>query len=228
MTAEPSGAGYALAFAGGLAGSLHCLGMCGAFPLALARAPGGRVGRQLLYHLGRLNALAFIGAISGALGATLLAGAPIAMASRVLALGAGVVMVVLGLEMLGLTTALTSRLAVAVNAAVARPLRGVIASPSLAAPLALGCLNAFLPCHLVYAFAAQAAVSGTPLAGMMTMLAFGAGTVPAMFGLGLFGGTISAGVRAGFDRVVAVALIGYGMIVASRFFLDVATTGHVH
>ena len=227
MSIAPPGAAYALAFAGGLAGSLHCLGMCGAFPLALAGgAPGRRIGRQLLYHLGRLNVLAFIGAISGGLGATLVAGTSMAMAARGLALGAGAVMVVLGLEMLGVTTALTSRLAVGVSTMLARPLRGVLASPSPWAPLLLGGLNAFLPCHLVYAFAAQAAVAGTPQAGALTMLAFGAGTVPALLGLGAFGGRISVAVRSGFDRVVAVALVGYGLIVAARFFA--VTGGHGH
>ncbi len=220
-------AGYALAAAGGMAGSLHCLGMCGAFPLALASGPRPRrVARQLLYQLGRVNALIFIGAVSGALGATVLAGSSLFVATRVLSVFAGTVMVVLGLEMLGWTTGLTNRLAVIVNGAVARPLRGVIASPSPAAPLALGVLNAFLPCHLVYAFAAQAAASATPVAGMLTMLAFGAGTVPAMLGLGLFGGSVSARVRGGFDRFVAIALVAYGLILFGRAFLT--GEGHVH
>lgn len=227
MSFEPAGAAYALAFAGGVAGSLHCLGMCGAFPLALgAGSPKRRIARQVLYHVGRVNALAFIGAVSGALGAVLLIGGPIALASRILALVAGAVMVVLGLEMLGVTTALTSRLALAVNATIARPLRGAISSPSFAAPLALGGLNAFLPCSLVYAFAAQAAVSGTPVDGMLTMLAFGLGTVPAMLGLGLLGHRISAGVRLGFDRAVAVSLVVYGIVTASRIFLEPASHAH--
>jgi sulfite exporter TauE/SafE len=36
--------GYVLVFAGGVAGSLHCIGMCGGFPLALAG--GARAGRS--------------------------------------------------------------------------------------------------------------------------------------------------------------------------------------
>lgn len=224
---DPSVGGYVLAVAGGAAGSLHCLGMCGAFPLALAAGHSRhRVARQLLYQLGRLNALVFIGAVSGALGAALLLGAPLAVAARILATVAGLVMILLGVEMLGWATGLTNRLALAVNAAVARPLRGVIASPSLAAPLALGVLNAFLPCHLVYAFAAQAAASGTPSTGALTMLAFGAGTVPAMLGVGLFGSGMSAAARVRFDRFVAVALLLYGALLIARPLLPAA--GHAH
>ncbi|MBU6283754.1 sulfite exporter TauE/SafE family protein, partial [bacterium] len=40
-----------VAFLGGLAGSLHCVGMCGGFPLALARGASPRPwARQLLYN----------------------------------------------------------------------------------------------------------------------------------------------------------------------------------
>lgn len=229
---EGSAAAYALAAAGGLAGSLHCLGMCGAFPLALDRANpsgplAGRLGRQLLYQLGRVNALAFIGAVSGALGAVLIAETTFAVGARVLAAVAGGVMIALALEMLGAIRGLTGRIALAVNGSIARPLRGVMASPTLAAPVALGVLNAFLPCHLVYAFAAQAAASGSPAVGALTMLAFGAGTVPALFGLGLFGGALSPTLRTRLDRVVAVALVAYGIVLLWQAFAP-AVSGHVH
>ena len=220
--------GYAIAAVGGFAGSLHCLGMCGAFPLALsARGRGSRVVRQLLYQLGRVNALVFIGVLSGLAGATLVAGTSFAVASRVLAAVAGGVMIALGVEMLGLVRGLTGRVAFAIQGAVARPLRGIIASSSPAAPVALGMLNAFLPCHLVYAFAAQAAASGTPVAGGLTMLAFGAGTVPALLALGLFGESISPQFRRRFDRIVAGALIAYGLVLVATAALA-SGGGHAH
>ena len=68
-------------------------------------------------------------------------------------------------------------------------LRSLVKAPGVAAPLALGVLNGFLPCPLVYAFAAQAAASGGPLSGLQIMAAFGLGTFPAMLvmgGLGLW------------------------------------------
>ena len=48
--------------------------------------------------------------------------------------------------------------------------------------------NGFLPCPLVYAFAAQAAGSGGALSGLLVMLAFGLGTFPAMLLMGGLGG----------------------------------------
>jgi sulfite exporter TauE/SafE len=100
---------------------------------------------------------------------------------------AGVVLIGVGLELLGLARVVPARLADLARRTIGRALRLVIQSRSRAAPLALGVFNAFLPCHLVYAFAAQAAHAGTPATGALTMLAFGAGTVPLMATLGVAG-----------------------------------------
>src|SRR5512140_3197352 len=90
------------AFVGGLAGSLHCVGMCGGFPLALARGgTSNRLLRQVLYNLGRLNTLVFIGAVSGAAGAVFVATGPAHGVERLLAILAGSFMIVVGLEVLG-------------------------------------------------------------------------------------------------------------------------------
>ncbi|MBM4267770.1 MAG: sulfite exporter TauE/SafE family protein [Deltaproteobacteria bacterium] len=218
---------YAFAFAGGLAGSLHCVAMCGAFPLALARGrTQGRFGRQLLYNLGRLNTLVFVGALSGAFGAVVVEWGPLEAAKRVLALAAGAVLILVGLEMLGLVRGLTVRVAAAVQGTLGRSLRGVITSSSPAAPIALGVMNAFLPCHLIYAFAARAVSLASPIEGALTMLAFGAGTVPAMLGVALVGERLPARLRLGADRVVALLMVLYGIVVALQGFGT--TAGHVH
>jgi sulfite exporter TauE/SafE len=43
----------------------------------------------------------------------------------------------------------------------------------------------FLPCGLVYSMLALASVAGGPADGALVMLAFGAGTLPALFAAGL-------------------------------------------
>jgi sulfite exporter TauE/SafE len=66
-------------------------------------------------------------------------------------------------------------------------LRRLVAAPGPAAPLALGVLNGFLPCPLVYAFVAQAATCGGALSGLQLMATFGLGTFPAMLAMGGLG-----------------------------------------
>lgn len=206
--------GYGLAFAGGLVGSVHCLGMCGAFPLAIA-ARGGRASArgQLLYHAGRLQALALIGALAGSLGAALVWAGP---ARRVLALGAGSLMVAIGAERLGWLPLGVPGLGPALERGIGRSLREVLSWRSPAAPFALGAANAFLPCHLVYAFAAQAAASGSLASGAATMIAFGAGTVPALLALGIGGQRLGQRSRRVAERLVSAAVVLYGLGLVAR------------
>jgi sulfite exporter TauE/SafE len=214
---------YAVIFVGGLAASLHCIGMCGGFPLALAGAPGDSpLRRQLLYNLGRVNTLVAIGALSGALGAALVASGPVWALERGLAVVAGVFMILIGLEMLGVLGRLTAGGAALAQATVGRLLGGVIRSPSPLAPLALGVFNAFLPCQLIYAFAARAASTASVGEGMLTMLAFGLGTVPAMLGVGTVPALLGARTRVRLATVAGLLVVGFGVATLLRGFDSLA------
>jgi len=224
---------YVLIFLGGLAGSLHCVGMCGAFPLALAGAASGapqsrNLWRQLLYNFGRLNTLVFIGAICGALGAVFVTAGPMRLFARLLAIIAGTFMIVVGLETLGVLAQITSRGAALAQATVGRALGGVMRSRSAVAPLALGVFNAFLPCQLIYAFAARAASTASVADGMLTMLFFGLGTVPAMLSLGVAGILARPTVRARLSTASGVLIIAFGVVTMLRAFDVLPHAGHLH
>jgi len=215
-------------FVGGLAGSLHCVGMCGVFPLGLAAGGAERnVVRQVLYNVGRLNTLVFVGALSGALGATVVGTGPAGVAARGLAIVTGLFMIAVGLEMLGVLRRVTALGAALAQATVGRLLAGVVGSRSPAAPLALGVLNAFLPCHLIYAFAAQAAATASVRDGTLTMLAFGLGTVPAMLALGVTRVLARPAVRARLSTAAGVLVIGFGALTVARG-IGLPAAGHVH
>jgi uncharacterized protein len=219
---------YVFIFLGGLAGSLHCVGMCGGFPLALAGVGHRNLTRQLLYNAGRLNTLLFIGALSGAAGAALVAAGPVRAVERALAIAAGTFMIVVGLEMIGILSQITTRGAALAQATVGRLLSGVIRSRSMAAPVALGVFNAFLPCQLIYAFAARAASTGSVLEGMLTMLCFGLGTVPAMLSLGVARKLAHPRVRARLALASGFLVIAFGAMTVLRGLGVDPHAGHVH
>ena len=169
----------------GLAGSMHCVGMCGGFACAVggdARGGVATLQRQLIYNLGRVTTYCFLGAVVGHIGFLLVAlcgdDSVVSLVQRGLAVLSGALMVFIGLQFFGVF-----RLRGAVGfggETLSRALRDLIKAPGFGAPLAFGVLNGFLPCPLVYAVAAQAAASGGPLPGLLTMAAFGLGTFPVM------------------------------------------------
>lgn len=181
-------------FLAGVAGSMHCLGMCGGFACALGGGAAG-VARHLLYNLGRILTYCFIGAVIGQLGAVLVHhgdGASLGYAQRVLALVSGGLMLIVGLQFLGVLGGLRLPLLSAGAQHLAQAFSTLRRAPGVGAPLALGVANGLLPCPLVYAFAAQAAACGGALPGLATMAAFGLGTLPMM----LFAGGVGARVVA--------------------------------
>jgi sulfite exporter TauE/SafE len=179
-----------LIFLAGVAGSMHCIGMCGGFACALGPARAGGAAtllRHLSFNVGRATTYIFIGALAGQFGAVLVghAGADAGgLAQRMLALLAGTMMVIVGLQLFGLLGHARHPLAGVGASWLAQSLRSLLRAPGLGAPLALGVLNGFLPCPLVYAFAAYAAASGAAWPGMQVMAAFGLGTFPAMLAMG--------------------------------------------
>jgi len=176
-------------FLAGLAGSMHCVGMCGGFACALGADRRGRLAtlaRHLIYNLGRVTSYCFLGTLAGALGWVLIGsgGDPswASLVQRSLAVLSGVLMLYVGLRFLGLLPAAARDLPGV--SWLAGGLRQLIQSPRPGAPLALGVLNGFLPCPLVYAFVVHAVGAGAPLAGLLVMSVFGLGTFPAMLLMG--------------------------------------------
>lgn len=229
---------YPLIFLAGLAGSWHCVGMCGGFACALgsgSRGSARALGRQLTYNLGRVTTYCFIGGLVGFLTAELCtSGAdapPTAGAQRILAVASGLLMVFIGLQFLGWFRRFTGAPGLGPGAFLAPALRNLLRAPGPAAPLAFGVFNGFLPCPLVYAFAAQAAGSGGALPGMLVMLAFGLGTFPAMLLMGGLGGWLRHGVLNSHWRQRGVTFAGgfivlLGLITFARGVVPIS--GHLH
>jgi sulfite exporter TauE/SafE len=191
---------YPFIFLAGIAGSWHCVGMCGGFACALGsdpRSPAATLARQLTYNLGRVTTYCFLGGLVGFLAAGLCSSEagtpPTSGVQRVLAITSGLLMVFIGLSLLGWfqRSYRPPRLGFGAQS-LGRALRQLLRAPGPAMPLAFGVFNGFLPCPLVYAFLAQAAGSGGALPGLLVMLAFGLGTFPAMLLMGGLGAWVGS------------------------------------
>jgi hypothetical protein len=154
----------------GLAGGIHCIGMCGGFAMAVhsRRTPGGLVA----YHAGRLTTYAFLGAIAGTVGSGLLSlrWAGVGVATALL------FWFCLQLAGVRLPTPMRGSRVHAALAGIANAVRPLGA-------FGTGLSSALLPCGLVYAALALPMVAGSPALGALSMVAFGLGTVPLLSGI---------------------------------------------
>ncbi|MDO9280557.1 MAG: sulfite exporter TauE/SafE family protein [Pseudomonadota bacterium] len=153
------------AFAAGLLGSPHCVGMCGAF----ATASADRLAEGAAWQVGRLGAYVILGAAAGAAGASLPVSGPVAAVVAALLLGW------FSLRLAGLAPPLPVRLAFPTRIAAR-----LLARRGILARLGFGALTALLPCGLLWSALAVSAASGGALWGALSMTAFWLGTVPAL------------------------------------------------
>ena len=87
---------------------------------------------------------------------------------------------------------------------------------SLSALFAIGFLNGFLPCGLVYAAIAGAAASGSSFYGAGFMLVFGLGTIPALTAVALLGKFTQVNWQSVLRRVLPAAAFVLGCLLILR------------
>jgi sulfite exporter TauE/SafE len=102
-------------------------------------------------------------------------------------------------------------------------LRSLLTAPGHAAPLAFGVFNGFLPCPLVYAFAAQAASTAGALHGFLTMAAFGLGTFPALLLTGGVGQALAPAWRQRGVWLAGSCILLLGLVTLGRGVLPFAS-----
>ena len=234
--------GFMIALMAGFAGSFHCVGMCGGFACGLAqirtRSRIGLAFHSLLYNTGRLVTYAFIGALSGAFGAALIGvdanaghavshgpeampmgmilSGDIGIAQRFLSAAAGILMLFMALELLGFRRHVPKSWVRLGGEAFAGIFRTLLLSGNPVAPLALGVANGFLPCPLVFAFAATAAATGAVEPAVLTMTAFGLGTFPAMMFMSAIGGFMPQAVQVWGVRAAGTFVLVIGLVTLIR------------
>ena len=211
------------ALVAGLAGSGHCLAMCGGVAGALAMrgnaagtGVGTRTAHALVYNVSRVASYAVAGALAGLLGRALLAAIDVASLAVALRVVAGAIMIAAAGRLL-----FGWRLLDPLEAAGARLWRRVApwasgrarASGSLGGAIALGLAWGWLPCGLTYSMLLLAATTASTATGALVMAAFGLGTLPSMLTatLAFDRAARALAARASLRNVAGALLMAFGV-----------------
>ncbi len=215
----------ASAFFLGLAGTGHCIGMCG--PLVVA-VPGQakRFSAHLLYHAGRTTTYSGIGAFMGGLGSSLagLAGRigadPVLWLSRIqigFSLVAAAFLFWFGISRIGMveepswmSNASPDRIP-----GYRKALRSAVFDKKSTGMFLMGTMMGFLPCGLSFAAFARALASSGPLAGALLLFSFAAGTMPGLLLVGAGAAGFFGKYRQHSDIVSGILMIGMGYSLAA-------------
>lgn len=221
----------AAAFAAGFFGSSHCLGMCGAVVTMLEqpRLPAGNLPRRIVYNLGRLACYASLGAIAGVAGLVLTRMAGLGTGLLVLRLLAAALVILLALNLLFNLGSL--RFVETAGQAIWRRVspfaRYVLPASTLPRAFGAGFIWGALPCGLVYAAVAMAATTGSATSGAALMVAFWAGTLPALLAVGSVASRVGSFARSpGLRRVAGALLLLVGLMALALPLRHAGPDGH--
>ncbi len=219
----------------GLAGSLHCVGMCGPLALALPLNSATGINRffsALAYNTGRTITYFSLGTILGWTG------------SRLVAIGYQQLFSITTGALILLALILgkylpPSRIFFALQGSFKKYVSGFLSRKnSVRGLFVFGVLNGLLPCGLVYMAIASALIIGGPLQSGIFMAAFGLGTIPLMLILMITGHLVSFSLRSTMKKavpyfigIVAVLMILRGLnlgipYISPAFSAAPAVTGH--
>lgn len=188
---------YGTAFLIGVIASLStCMAVVGGLVLSMSATfarEGDRVRPQLLFHLGRIVSFFILGGVIGALGSFWTLGAT---GTFVLGLLVGVVMLILGINLLDVFPSL-KRFQFAMPKFLGRHALGISELNHWLTPLLVGVATFFLPCGFTQAMQLYSLTTGSFLAGGLTMLAFALGTLPVLALLGFSSFSVTNSAKAG-------------------------------
>ncbi len=173
---------FGTAFLFGLAGSLHCVAMCGPITFALSAHHRHQsffryMLGKLVYNLGRVITYSVFGLMIGLFDMIFDIHAYQEIVSLILG---SIILVVLFMPPKIRARSLTLPGISAGYNMLRRIIGEMLRGQLLRMQFALGLLNGFLPCGFVYVALAFAVMAGSLISSVMTMVMFGLGTIPIM------------------------------------------------
>jgi len=200
------------AFIIGLAGSLHCVGMCG--PLMISLKSNQSRQSFAIYHLGRLLVYSTLGLAFGLIGQGLV----LLDAQRILAIITGTLIIVLyalpssrkWIEKKYYESSWFTGIRKRMNTYFTSGGKWFVA----------GALNGLIPCGLIYLAIGGSLIVATPLLGAGFMFLFGLGTIPALVLVGFFERLISMKLKNRGSAMYSVVAIVAGLILLFRGLSD--------
>ncbi len=204
---------FAVALLGGIAGSGHCIGMCGPFAGFQGMRRFGKTfgAGQMAYHGGRVTTYLALGTAAGLAGELLSEVAGMLNVQRALAVSMGLMLVVVGTSYL-VGPRPMGRLGRAWSGVVSRVIAVGRAGGPVSGPYLLGLTSTLLPCGFLYTFALAGAATGSVAGSLATMAGFWLGTAPALVATAFLARYFRNGPLRHARKVVGMALIVMGVV----------------
>jgi uncharacterized protein len=200
----------------GIAGSLHCVGMCSPLVMAVTNLQPNAIFSRLIYNTGRILTYALLGTVVSGISLVL----PLYKYQNVISIALGVSLLVIAV--FGTTTIhipFVSKRLQLLTINLKSVFSKFINTKSNTSLLLLGSINGLLPCGLTFLALSYCLTLQGPIDGFNFMLLFGAGTLPAMLGFTTFFHWLTKKFNYNLKWLTTSMLILSGILLIARVFI---------
>ncbi|NOT75704.1 MAG: sulfite exporter TauE/SafE family protein [Cyclobacteriaceae bacterium] len=202
------------AFLLGLAGSLHCLGMCSPLVMAVTSYQRPYFYNRLLYNGGRILMYGLMGMVASSFGSIL----SLSAYQTWLTISLGILLLLIGvtgsnlLNRIPIITSVMHRISSGAKSMFATLLK----EKNTMSYFLLGALNGLLPCGLTYMALTYCFILPGYCSGFLFMIFFGLGTLAVMLGFTSVLKEIMQRFHISLQRFTTVSLIVLGIVLVAR------------
>jgi sulfite exporter TauE/SafE len=205
----------------------HCIGMCGPIVISMSLnfTVSNRVWPQVLYHIGRVTTYSLLGGIMGVTGSFAMVTSQIAHIQKGVLVFSGILIIFMGILMGGWLTKFSCfKNGSGMQTFFSKIFGSLVALKSSLAYFPLGLVLGLLPCGPVYTVLIASARAGMDapdvysgfMKGMVLMLAFGIGTIPALLLVGRMAQIGWFRQRFGIYKLASIIMVGVGIYFVIR------------
>jgi hypothetical protein len=189
--------------------------MCGPIAISLPSGSGPlhHITSRIFYNMGRIMTYALLGYAAG------IAGKSVAIAGWQNALSisvGGIIVLAVVIPTKFLSRLFPGEVYAVVGNRFTTLWKAVFGCGTLSSMLAVGILNGFLPCGLVYVAVGASMVLFDPFQSVVYMVSFGLGTFPLMFAVSMAGQLFASSFRLRLSRLVPVGALILGCLLILR------------
>ncbi|HNR73911.1 MAG: integral membrane protein [Bacteroidetes bacterium OLB12] len=199
----------------GLAGSLHCAGMCSPLAMAVtARKPF--MWHKIIYNTGRVLTYGLLGLLAAAFGSLF----SLTAYQHVLSFLMGAIFLLMGFGAISGVNIPVFTAAVNKLTGKLKQLFGFwLQKKQAGAVFVMGMLNGLLPCGLTYLALTSCFILPTATEGFLFMILFGLGTWPVMVGFSWLMGLGFKSITRYYNRIATISFMLVGIWLMARVFI---------
>lgn len=207
----------------GLAGSLHCAGMCSPLAMSITGMKGPAFGNRVMYNSGRIIMYGLLGGVVSSIGYILPLSKYQNLLSIVLALA------LLTMAMVGITDVripFLTKSMIKFTSFLKNQFGKFLHRKGSFALLCLGGLNGLLPCGLTFVALSFCLTLTTPFDGFFYMFLFGMGTLPVMLGFVSIAGFVASKLKWDIKKITTGLMAISAILLIVRVFILHSPEGH--